>query len=235
MPKLKNSKETFWVNFKHFLRLLNPEKSIWQRKFFKCDICVIFKQCDSDCRPLATTEDDKTAICQALDNLIDECTLILGWCYSQDHVRTTKVQQRDLSRSALAKMQIYCPDNKNSLHLPEDKFAEKAQLASLPLKPTMIFETSSSAKLVYSTMAFGFSQFLIQFFLWNWNINEWLCYVVFWFSHFYLNFILVFFARFCGNFCGNFYSFILFGISMSATCTRKMNRQQKQFQEKRTN
>ena len=115
---------------------------------------------------MATTEDDKTAICQALDNLIDECTLILGWCYSQDHVRTTKVQQRDLSRSALAKMQIYCPDtNKNSLHLPEDKFAEKAQLASLPLKPTMIFETSSSAKLVYSTMAFVFSQFLIQFFL----------------------------------------------------------------------
>ena len=119
----------------------------------------------SDCRPLATTEDDKTAICQALDNLIDECTLILGWCYSQDHVRTTKVQQRDLSRSALAKMQIYCPDNKNSLHIPEDKFVEKAGLASLPLKPTMIFETSSSAKLVYSTMAFVFLQFLIQFFL----------------------------------------------------------------------
>ena len=132
----------------------------------------------SDCRPLATTEDDKTAICQALDNLIDECTLILGWCYSQDHVRTTKVQQRDLSRSALAKMQIYCPDNKNSLHIPEDKFVEKAGLASLPLKPTMIFETSSSAKLVYSTMAFVFLQFLIQFFLWNWNINEWFCYVV---------------------------------------------------------
>ena len=134
--------------------------------FSNATFCVIFKQCDSDCRPLATTEDDKTAICQALDNLIDECTLILGWCYSQDHVRTTKVQQRDLSRSALAKMQIYCPDtNKNSLQIPEDKFAEKAQLASLPLKPTMIFETSSSAKLVYPTMAFVFSQFLVHFFL----------------------------------------------------------------------
>ena len=114
---------------------------------------------------MATTEDDKTAICQALDNLIDECTLILGWCYSQDHVRTTKVQQRDLSRSALAKMQIYCPDtDANPLPAAEDKFAEKAQLAS-PLKPT-IFETSSSAngKLVSSTamMAFMFLQFFMM-------------------------------------------------------------------------
>ena len=111
---------------------------------------------------MATTEDDKTAICQALDNLIDECTLILGWCYSQDHVRKTKVEQRDLSREALAKMHIYCPDNASTKnHLPEDQFAEKAQLAS-PLKPT-IFETSSAnGKLVFNSMIFFVLDILVK-------------------------------------------------------------------------
>ena len=112
-------------------------------------------------RPLATSEDDKTAICQALDNLIDECTLILGWCYSQDHVRKTKVQQRDLSRAALGKMHIYCPDSTSTqIHIPTDQFAEKAQLAS-PLKPT-VFETSSANAKLVSMLVFVGWQFLIM-------------------------------------------------------------------------
>ena len=110
---------------------------------------------------MATSEDDKTAICQALDNLIDECTLILGWCYSQDHVRKTKVQQRDLSRAALGKMHIFCPDSTSAqIHIPTDQFAEKAQLAS-PLKPT-VFETSSANAKLVSMLVFVGWQFLIM-------------------------------------------------------------------------
>ena len=113
---------------------------------------------------MATTDDDKTAICEALENLIDECTLILGWCYSEDHVKETKIEQRDLSRAALAKMHIYCPekpDNETTNHLPEDQFAEKAQLSS-PLKPAFVVE-SSSTKLVSNL----FFVTLISIFIFN--------------------------------------------------------------------
>ena len=91
-------------------------------------------------RPLATTDEDKTAICEALENLIDECTLILGWCYSEDHVKKTKLEQRNLSRSALAKMQILCPENnQNSTvnHVPNEilnQLSENGRLVAVEIK-----------------------------------------------------------------------------------------------------
>ena len=43
-------------------------------------------------------------ICTALHGLIEECTVILGWCYTSVQVEDTKSKQKEVTRSALTKM-----------------------------------------------------------------------------------------------------------------------------------
>ena len=40
-------------------------------------------------------------LCSALDSLIEECTVILGWCYSAAEVEDTKRRQRSLMAEAM--------------------------------------------------------------------------------------------------------------------------------------
>jgi hypothetical protein len=57
--------------------------------------------------------DGNEALCSATDNLIDECTVILGWCFSAQEVQDTKQKQREVSRAALATMNIFCNNNED--------------------------------------------------------------------------------------------------------------------------
>ncbi len=43
-------------------------------------------------------------ICSGLRNLIDDCTVILGWCYTADQVDSTKKKQEALMRQAMEKL-----------------------------------------------------------------------------------------------------------------------------------
>ena len=40
-------------------------------------------------------------LCSALDSLIEECTVILGWCYTSAEVEDTKRRQRALMAEAM--------------------------------------------------------------------------------------------------------------------------------------
>ena len=40
-------------------------------------------------------------LCSALDSLIEECTVILGWCYTSAEVEDTKRRQRALTAEAM--------------------------------------------------------------------------------------------------------------------------------------
>ena len=40
-------------------------------------------------------------LCSALDSLIEECTVILGWCYTSAEVEDTKRRQRVLMAEAM--------------------------------------------------------------------------------------------------------------------------------------
>ncbi|TRY79262.1 hypothetical protein TCAL_09996, partial [Tigriopus californicus] len=43
-------------------------------------------------------------ICNALQSLIEDCTVILGWCYTSSEVEVTKEKQKVLLQHALLKM-----------------------------------------------------------------------------------------------------------------------------------
>lgn len=63
--------------------------------------------------------------------MIDECTLILGWCFSSQHVSDTISKQRQVSRAALASLGLICPDADQAvIQPPEDLFAEHYQYSS---------------------------------------------------------------------------------------------------------
>ena len=49
-------------------------------------------------------QDSRRMICGGLHNLIDECTVILGWCYTSDQVEQTKRKQEGLMQEALQKI-----------------------------------------------------------------------------------------------------------------------------------
>jgi len=64
---------------------------------------------------IETLSEDENVLCQALDKLINNCTAEhLGWCYTDEHVRATMREQREVSRSALAKMEIFCPESEET-------------------------------------------------------------------------------------------------------------------------
>jgi len=76
---------------------------------------ILKKSTKSDAKELLsaieTLSEDENVLCQALDKLINNCTAEhLGWCYTDEHVRATMREQREVSRSALAKMEIFCPE-----------------------------------------------------------------------------------------------------------------------------
>lgn len=43
-------------------------------------------------------------VCSALKDLIEECTVILGWCYTSTEVEVTKQKQKVLIQSSLLKL-----------------------------------------------------------------------------------------------------------------------------------
>ena len=102
------------------------------------------------CRPLQLTAEDHLVVCQALDKLIEECTLILGWCFSAQQVKETKDKQRDLSRSALAAMEVACPPDQEEV---PDEFAEHYQL-SQPLVTAPI-QSAAGRNLLSSVILSG--------------------------------------------------------------------------------
>jgi len=61
----------------------------------------------------STLSEGDNALCQALDKFINNCTTILGWCFTDEHVQATMKEQRQVSRSALAKMEVYCPETED--------------------------------------------------------------------------------------------------------------------------
>ena len=65
--------------------------------------------------------EDDDAICEAMEKLIHNCTSILGWCYTGQQVEITKQKQRELSRSALAQMEVYCPETETNLSTQHSK------------------------------------------------------------------------------------------------------------------
>ena len=77
-------------------------------------------------------------VCEALDKLIDECTLILGWCFSTPKVKDTKEKQRQVARTALAKMDIFCDqvdpvDPEDPVTPPEDPYVTSSDYFQPPL------------------------------------------------------------------------------------------------------
>merc|ERR1719297_81559 len=76
---------------------------------------ILKKSTKSDAKELLSAienlSEDENVLCQALDKLINNCTAEhLGWCYTDEHVQATMREQREVSRSALAKMKIFCPE-----------------------------------------------------------------------------------------------------------------------------
>merc|ERR1711862_841617 len=66
---------------------------------------VIKKSTNSDEKQIltileATLSDGDNALCQALDKFINNCTTILGWYFTDEHVQATMKEQREVSRSA---------------------------------------------------------------------------------------------------------------------------------------
>lgn len=80
---------------------------------------ILKKSTKSDAKELLsaieTLSEGENVLCQALDKLITNCTAEhLGWCYTDEHVQATMREQREVSRSALAKMEIYCPESEET-------------------------------------------------------------------------------------------------------------------------
>ena len=46
----------------------------------------------------STLSEGDNALCQALDKFINNCTTILGWCFTEEHVQDTMKEQRQVSR-----------------------------------------------------------------------------------------------------------------------------------------
>ena len=46
----------------------------------------------------STLSEGDNALCQALDKFINNCTTILGWCFTDEHVQATMKEQRQVSR-----------------------------------------------------------------------------------------------------------------------------------------
>merc|ERR1711862_549398 len=103
---------------------------------------VIKKSTNSDEKQIltileATLSDGDNALCQALDKFIN-CTTILGWCFTDEHVQATMKEQREVSRSALAKMEVYCPETEDititttTTSIPTPTSQAESQLFELP-------------------------------------------------------------------------------------------------------
>ena len=43
-------------------------------------------------------------VCSSLNDLINDCTVILGWCYTSEDVNVTKEKQRGLLNKAMKKI-----------------------------------------------------------------------------------------------------------------------------------
>ena len=88
-------------------------------------------------RPLTTGEsDDDKLVCKALTSLINECTLVLGWCFPNESVIDTKKKQWEITRSALADMDIYCDEDAQAL--PEDGYTDDLFLANSNARASLI-------------------------------------------------------------------------------------------------
>ena len=48
--------------------------------------------------------ENQAMVCAALNSLINDCTVVLGWCYTSTEVEVTKQKQKVLMQRALIKM-----------------------------------------------------------------------------------------------------------------------------------
>ena len=115
--------------------------------------------------------EDDDAICEAMEKLIHNCTSILGWCYTGQQVEITKQKQRELSRSALAQMEVYCPEtetqNSKPEMEPEIKITTTTTTTSrtssvVPQKPSTLPSTKSQPGSAPLTSGFSFTVFLVS-------------------------------------------------------------------------
>ena len=130
-------------------------------------IIAYFMMAFSFFRPIVTNNNKD--ICEALGKLIDDCTIILGWCFSTEQVVQVKKKQRAISLTALATMNIHCPEDLN-LDIPEDKFAENEAVFNdssnhiqlLP-RPSSSINSGGSIVLGYAFMSYISAIILLMF------------------------------------------------------------------------
>ena len=92
-------------------------------------------------------------MCSALKDLIQNCTQILGWCFSSQQVQSTIQKQRDIAMSTLASMNILCPENFILDGHAEDIFAENEVLTNETAKTVQVLpQIDSGSSKVYSLM-----------------------------------------------------------------------------------
>ncbi len=88
-------------------------------------------------------------ICSALRSLIDECTVILGWCYSSREVADTKAKQERLVKTELAKKfpdfdTLSCvsqPDEQEGNAVDDETAAKQTASSASNLQPPFILIT----------------------------------------------------------------------------------------------
>ena len=116
-------------------------------------------------RPIIT--DNSHNVCSALKDLIQNCTQILGWCFSSQQVQSTIQKQRDIAMSTLASMNILCSEN-FILDDHEDIFAENVVLTNETAKTVQVLPQinsfgSGSSKLYSFTSVVSMSALLLTF------------------------------------------------------------------------
>ena len=81
-------------------------------------------------------------LCSALDSLIEECTVILGWCYTSAEVEDTKRRQRALMAEAMEAAHFdsaLCLSGDTKISEPLTAAASRAANAAAVVVATEIF------------------------------------------------------------------------------------------------
>jgi len=117
----------------------------------------------------STLSEGDNALCQALDKFINNCTTILGWCFTDEHVQATMKEQRQVSRSALAKMEVYCPETEDitktnttttSIRTPTSS-SQDSELSELPRSAPSQSEADAEPGSA-PTLGFSLTLFFLQ-------------------------------------------------------------------------
>lgn len=102
------------------------------------------------------TESNNALVCKALSSLINDCTLVLGWCFPDERVKDTKQKQWEITRSALAQMDIYCNEEAEE-DLPErDRYYSEVANSAPAGTVQLPLQASGAAKLLMSFLVVPF-------------------------------------------------------------------------------